>query len=66
VLDVPLGVDTETATLAWLISALEHARTQGQTRLLMCLGAVLDDVLFEMESAARRHALSATPSVGLD
>ncbi len=53
-LDVPLGVNTETVTLAWLISALEHARTQGQTRLLTCLEAVLDDLLFEMESAARR------------
>ncbi len=57
-LDVPLGVDTETATLAWLISALEHARAQGQTRLLTCLEAVLDDVLFEMESTARRSPTS--------
>ncbi len=46
--------ETEIATLAWLISALEHARTQGQMRLLMCLGAVVDDVLFEMASASRR------------
>ncbi len=57
-LNVPLGVDTETATLAWLVSALECARTQGQTKLLTCLGAVLDDVLFEMESAARRSPTS--------
>ncbi len=53
-LDVPLGVNTETVTLVWLIGALEHARAQGQTRLLTCLEAVLDDLLFEMESAARR------------
>lgn len=55
-LDVPLGVDTETATLAWLVSALEQARTQGQSKAVGCLEAVADDVVFEMEMAARSSA----------
>ena len=51
---VPLGVDTDTATLAWLVEALEYARTQGQTKVLGYLEAVLDDAVFEMEMAARQ------------
>jgi hypothetical protein len=54
VLDVPLGVDNETATLVWLVSALEQARSQGQLKTLAYLEDVADDVVFEMESAARR------------
>jgi hypothetical protein len=46
--------DTETATLAWLVNALEHARARGQTKLVGYLEAVVDDVVFEMESAARK------------
>jgi hypothetical protein len=49
-----LGADTDTATLAWLASALEHARSQGQEKVVDYLEALTDDVLFEMESAARR------------
>jgi hypothetical protein len=40
--------------LRWLAEALEHARTDGQTRVVDYLEAVLDDVVFEMESVARR------------
>jgi len=47
------GVDNETVALAWLVSALEQARTQSQTKLVDYLEAVLEDVVFEMESAAR-------------
>jgi hypothetical protein len=54
VLDVRTGADTEMATLGWLVEALEHARTNGQTRVVDYLDAVLDDVVFEMESVARR------------
>ena len=54
VLDVRTGADTETATLGWLVEALEYARSNGQTRVTDCLEAVLDDVVFEVESAARR------------
>jgi hypothetical protein len=54
VLDVRTGADTETVTLGWLVEALEYARAKGQTRVVGYLEAVLDDVVFEMESTARR------------
>jgi hypothetical protein len=53
-----LSVDDRTATLAWLVSGLEHARRRGQTKILGYLEAVLDDVVFEMESAARSESVS--------
>ena len=53
-LEVPLGVDTDTATLAWLVSALEQVRSQGQAKALAYLNDVADDVVFEMESDTRR------------
>jgi hypothetical protein len=37
-----------------LVEALEYARSKGQTRVVGHLEAVLDDVVFEMESVARR------------
>jgi hypothetical protein len=46
--------DTEKTTLAWLEAALEHARADGQTRVVGYLEAVLDDVVFEMEATSRR------------
>ncbi len=51
---VSAGTHDGTADLTWLIEALEYARTNGQTRITGYLEAVLDDVVFEMESAARR------------
>ncbi len=56
-LEVQVGSDTQTATLAWLVSALERARTQGQFRAVGYLEAVAADVVFEMEMAARRASL---------
>ena len=53
-LDVRTGADTEAATLGWLVEALEYTRASGQTRVVDYLEAVLDDVVFEMESAARK------------
>ena len=53
-LDSILGSDTDTATLNWLASALEQARAQGQWKAVGYLEAVLDDVEFEMQMAARR------------
>jgi hypothetical protein len=41
------------ADLAWLDVALKYARTKGQTRVVGYLEAVMDDVVFEMEMAAR-------------
>jgi hypothetical protein len=49
-----LVADTGTATVAWLASALEQARREGQWKAVGYLDAVLDDVEFEMEMAARR------------
>ena len=51
------GVDDHTAALAWLVSALAQARRQGQTKLVDCLETIADDVVFEMEMAARRASL---------
>ena len=51
------GVNDETAALAWLVSALEYARAQGQTRLVDFLETIADDVVFEMEMAARRASV---------
>ena len=54
VLDVRTGADTETATLGWLVEALGYTRSNGQSKVVDYLEAVLDDVVFEMESVARR------------
>jgi len=53
------SVDDPTATLMWLVSGLEHVRARGQTRILGYLEALLDDVVFEMESAARSGSVFA-------
>lgn len=53
-MDSTLGTHTDTATLAWLVNALEQARREGHVRVVGYLEAVADDVVFEMESAARR------------
>jgi hypothetical protein len=53
------SVDDRTATLVWLVSELEHARRRDQTKLVGYLEAVLDDVVFEMESAARSGSVFA-------
>lgn len=44
----------EAVDLAWLVEGLEQSRAQGQTRLVDYLETIADDVVFEMESAARR------------
>ncbi len=49
--------DNETATLAWLVGALEYARSRGQTKVVGYLEEVADDVVFETEIAARRTSL---------
>jgi len=52
--DLKPGTETETATLAWLVEALEYARSRGQTKVVGYLEEVADDVLFEVEMVARR------------
>ena len=54
--------DEQRASLAWLGIGLEHARTRGQTKLIGYLEAVLDDVVFEMELAARSESVSRIES----
>ena len=56
-LDSALVVDTETATLVWLVGALEYARARGQTKLVGYLEEVADDVVFAVEMVARRTSL---------
>jgi hypothetical protein len=51
------GEDTATATLAWLVEALEYARSRGQSKAVGYLGEVADDIVFETEIAARRTSL---------
>ena len=53
VLEVPAGTDAETATLVWLMGALEQARGEGRERLVGYLEAVAEDAVFEAEAAAR-------------
>ena len=52
-MDLMVSVDNTSASLAWLAGALEHARMQGQDRLVGYLEAILEDVVFEMESGGR-------------
>jgi hypothetical protein len=65
-LSLTLGVDNETAALAWLVGALEQARAQSQTKLVGYLEVILEDVVFEMESAARsrRKRVSSSTQLG--
>ena len=59
-----LGVDNETAALAWLVGALEQARAQSQTKLVGYLEVILEDVVFEMESTARSRGISSSTRLG--
>jgi len=47
-----LSKDNE-ACLAWLEDALQHLRPEGQTKAVGYLGAVLEEVVFEMKMAPR-------------
>lgn len=53
-MELKADVDNYTATLAWLVSALEYSRRQEQTKVLYYLETIADDVVFEIESAATR------------
>ena len=55
--DLKPRADTEQATLAWLVEAMEHARSRGQTKVVAYLEEVANDVVFETEMAARRTSL---------
>ena len=64
-MSLTLGMHNETAALAWLLGALGQARAQSQTRLVDYLEVVLEDVVFEMESAARSKRTGRSPSTRL-
>ena len=49
--------DTKTETLEWLVTALDYARSNGQTKVVGYLEEVADDVVFEVEMVARRTSL---------
>ena len=53
-MELAAGTHGGTVDVAWLMRALEHTRSQGQDRVVEHLEAIVDDVVFEMESAARR------------
>jgi hypothetical protein len=55
--DLTPEADSETATLAWLVEALEHVRSRGQTKVVAYLEEIADDVVFEVEMVARRASL---------
>jgi hypothetical protein len=55
--DLTPEADSETATLAWLVSALEYTRSRGQTKVVGYLEEVTDDVVFEIEMTARKTSL---------
>jgi hypothetical protein len=47
------------ATLEWLVTALEYARTRAQTKVVGYLEEVADEVVFEVEAAREPgHLLS--------
>jgi len=52
--DAMTGVDIDTATLEWLVSALQYTRSRGQTKVVGYLQEVADDVVFEVEMVAKR------------
>ena len=58
-----LGGDTDTATLEWLVSALEHARSRGQTKVVTYLEEVVDEVVYEESYADRtqKHRRAQRP-----
>jgi hypothetical protein len=56
-LELKANMDNDTATLEWLVEALEQARSQGQTEIVDHLETIAADMVFEMEMAARKASL---------
>ena len=53
-MDLAASVGNESVSLAWLEDALEHAYAHGQMQTVAYLEAVMEDVVFVMEMAARK------------
>jgi hypothetical protein len=58
-LDLAASEGKESVPLAWLEDAIEYAHAHGQMQTLAYLEAVMEDVVFMMEMAARKP-----PTVG--
>ena len=56
-MELKANMDNDTATLGWLVEALEQARSQGQEEIVDHLETIAADMVFEMEMAARRASL---------
>jgi hypothetical protein len=56
-LELKASMNNDSATLGWLVEALEHSRSQGQTEVVDHLESIAADMVFEMEMAARRASL---------
>jgi hypothetical protein len=56
-LELKANIDNDSATLGWLVEALEHSRSQGQMEVVDYLETIASDMVFEMEMAARRASL---------
>lgn len=57
-MDLLVSAEADRSTLLWLINALERTRAQGRTELISYLEAVLDDVIFEVETVSRVDSTS--------
>ena len=55
-MDIAASVGNESVALAWLEAALEHAYAHGQMQTLAYLEALMEDVVFVMEMAARKRS----------
>ncbi len=53
-MDLAASVGSKSVSLAWLEKALEHAYAHGQMKMLAYVEAVMEDVVFMMEMAARK------------
>ncbi len=52
--DVAASVGNETVSMAWLEDAIEHTHAHGQMKTLAYLEAVMEDVVFVLETVERK------------
>jgi hypothetical protein len=52
--DVAASVGNEVVSVAWLEDAIEHAHAHGQMKPLAYLEAVMEDVVFVLETVERK------------
>jgi hypothetical protein len=59
---IVVSVESDVVALAWVTFAFEYALKQNQTRLVPYLIDVSEELVFEMEMAARRASLLPQPA----